>query len=362
MKTTTLTYKQILQLNRILFTETIALRKVFIDLTEDLIAGLLLSQIFYWHGENTEGKTRISYQRDGKTWLVKQRGEWWEEIRITEKQYDRASKILQERGLIEVKVWRSPFYDGNKAIHLRLTDNFYISISDLLLNSPKVNLEEPKFPKGQDGNSPKVNILSETTTETTKKDVSSQEQDPEPEDPPVDLDDFFNRTNEEDLPEDSPVNVNEKQELTKGDPRRTMKLIQNGTRRAENASLLRLQEDSLLARAMRVFCRVRGIPLDAMPQKKYDQWGDALVAMIKKTELGLSDDIAIQALESLLDPDGEFHFEVGNAWKTPYSDNMAEKYFLVALNLQSSGGKQRVTLTSGKGKETIKFSGESNYS
>lgn len=63
----------------------------YIDMTGDLIAGTLLSQIMYWFAD---GKNRVSIYKDGNYWIAKRREDWMSEIRITQKQYDCAIKKL----------------------------------------------------------------------------------------------------------------------------------------------------------------------------------------------------------------------------------------------------------------------------
>lgn len=125
--------------------DTIDLKKIYIDMTGDpnakneedragdVLAGLLLSQIVYWYLPDKDGKTRLTVShpspRDrGKPdapqylWLAKRRDEWWEEIRLTERQVDRAVKILVDRGLIETARFK---FNGAPTLHIRLLwDNF----------------------------------------------------------------------------------------------------------------------------------------------------------------------------------------------------------------------------------------------
>lgn len=66
----------------------------YIDITGDLIAGTLLSQILYWFSDGKNGNPRVSVYRDGYYWLAKRREDWMKEIRISKKQYDCAIKKL----------------------------------------------------------------------------------------------------------------------------------------------------------------------------------------------------------------------------------------------------------------------------
>lgn len=89
----------------------------YVDITGDLVAGALLGQILYWFGADRNGKTRARIIKEGHYWIAKARGDWWGEIRISPKQYDRAAKILKDKGYIEVKTFK---FNGNPTTHIRI--------------------------------------------------------------------------------------------------------------------------------------------------------------------------------------------------------------------------------------------------
>lgn len=89
----------------------------YVDIAGDMVAGALLSQILYWFGADRNGRPRARIQKDGYLWIAKARGDWWEEIRITPKQYDRAAKILKEKNLIELRTMK---FAGNPTTHIRI--------------------------------------------------------------------------------------------------------------------------------------------------------------------------------------------------------------------------------------------------
>src|SRR5690242_11483311 len=74
--------------------DTIDFKKAYVDMAGDLVAGLVLSQIVYWHLPGRNGVTRLRISKDGEQWIAKKREDWYEEIRVTAKQLDRALKIL----------------------------------------------------------------------------------------------------------------------------------------------------------------------------------------------------------------------------------------------------------------------------
>lgn len=103
--------------------QSIDLKIIYIDMTEDILAGLLLSQIIFWHLPDRDGNfTKLRVIKDGKFWLVKSHSDWWNEIRMSEDQIRRAMKILNEKGLVETATFK---FAGVPKTHIRIqTDNF----------------------------------------------------------------------------------------------------------------------------------------------------------------------------------------------------------------------------------------------
>ena len=175
--------------------DVIKVKRLYIDIADDLVAGILLSQIVYWHlPSQRNGQSKLRVQKDDKLWLAKGRGEWWDECRITPKQFDRAINLLVEKGIVEKKAFK---FDGSPTIHVRL-------IPDVLMHYIEQQMDEQgeievaergktelagdtnrNLPKGEIGNCPKGNnqldqrgislteTTTEITTETTKRDILS---------------------------------------------------------------------------------------------------------------------------------------------------------------------------------------------
>lgn len=147
--------------------DTIDVKKVYIDIAGDLIAGILLSQIIYWHLPNQEGQTKLRVEKNGQLWLVKGREDWWEECRISPKQFDRAITILQKKNLVEKKIFK---FNGNPTTHIRLNFDVLIQYLSVFTQRVKTNLpkeEKPNLPNGKNEVDEKVNSLTENTTENT---------------------------------------------------------------------------------------------------------------------------------------------------------------------------------------------------
>lgn len=139
--------------------DTIDLKVCYIDMADgDIVTGLLLSQIVYWHLPSKEtGRTKLRVTHDGELWVSKARAEWFDECRITPKQFDRAIKTLEEKGIVVTGVFK---FNGNPTKHVRINWPVFISLLNRVLElgySPKVNNDIPDS----------VTTLTETTTENT---------------------------------------------------------------------------------------------------------------------------------------------------------------------------------------------------
>ncbi|MHB1681929.1 MAG: hypothetical protein ACYCYO_03760 [Bacilli bacterium] len=109
--------------------DAIDLEKIYVDLVNDLIAGLLLGRIVYWHLPNNQGKSKLRAEKDGLLWLVKSREDWWKETRITPEQYDHASKILDNLGIVTTKLDQ---FNGVPIVHSHMNwDAFFVRMDAL---------------------------------------------------------------------------------------------------------------------------------------------------------------------------------------------------------------------------------------
>jgi len=103
--------------------DTLEVKRAYIDMADDLVAGIMLSQIVYWHLPDREGRTRLRIQREGMMWLAKGRADWWDECRISPKQADRALERLRKLGVIETKLFR---FNGAPTVHLRISQERFM--------------------------------------------------------------------------------------------------------------------------------------------------------------------------------------------------------------------------------------------
>ncbi len=103
--------------------DTLEVKRCYIDMAGDLVAGIVLSQIVYWHLPSREGRTRLRVKRDGHLWLAKGRADWWDECRVSPKQADRALALLEDRGLVEVRLFR---FAGAPTKHVRIVPEAFL--------------------------------------------------------------------------------------------------------------------------------------------------------------------------------------------------------------------------------------------
>ena len=113
--------------------DTIDVKRCYVDLAGELVAGILLSQIVYWHLPSKKGEDKLRVVKDGVTWLAKAREDWWEECRITPRQFDRACTLLEGLGLIVTDVKR---FNGSPVKHIRIC--WEVFLRDLTMQAMKI--------------------------------------------------------------------------------------------------------------------------------------------------------------------------------------------------------------------------------
>lgn len=82
---------------------------MYFDLCKDIKAALLLSQITYWFSPGDNGCVRAKYIYEGRRCIIKKHEDWWAECRLTAREYERAIKILCEKGYVTTEVHYNPF-------------------------------------------------------------------------------------------------------------------------------------------------------------------------------------------------------------------------------------------------------------
>ena len=148
----------------------------YVDMTNDLIAGILLDKIIYWNLPDKNGNhTKLRIERNGYFWLVKSHTDWHNEIRISKKQVIRALGILKSLGLITTALHK---FNNSPTTHIRINHHRFLDLYDNtintveVLNEPIGNIEQP-----QEGilNDPKgtIQTIPKGSLEQSQKGLSS---------------------------------------------------------------------------------------------------------------------------------------------------------------------------------------------
>lgn len=125
--------------------DTVDVKKVYIDIAEDVMAGIMLSQIVYWYLPSREGKSKLTIKKqDKKTkdthfWIAKSRDEWYEEIRFSKNNVITAMKKLEEKQII---FRQDNMFDGKRTAHIRLNFPVFLNMLNEEMAKHKKELNE----------------------------------------------------------------------------------------------------------------------------------------------------------------------------------------------------------------------------
>jgi hypothetical protein len=157
--------------------DTIDFKKIYVDMTHDIVAGLMLSEIVYWHLPSKRGENKLRVQKQGEWWIAVSRAEWWDRIRLSPRQADTAIKKLIDCNLIEKRLFK---FDGQPTVHVRLLWDNFLTLFKQLSENPILQNGESGLTKTDNLDSQKTTIpLTETTAKITEKPLSPATQDAE---------------------------------------------------------------------------------------------------------------------------------------------------------------------------------------
>lgn len=125
--------------------DSIDVKRCYVDIAGgDLVAGILLSQLIFYYlpSQSSDAPHKLSVFHEGHYWLPKKREDWWNECRVTPKQFDRASALLTTLQLIVVKRFR---FHGSPTVHVRACLDVIVE----RVNSILTKGENPNSPKGK---------------------------------------------------------------------------------------------------------------------------------------------------------------------------------------------------------------------
>lgn len=145
--------------------DTIDVKRLYIDMADDLSAGILLSQIVFWYLPKKDGSDKLRIEHDGQQWIANTRDDWWDQVRLKPRQFDRAAGILETRGLITKGLYK---FKGNPTVHVRLNLKAFLeSLNGIIVKSisPIRNMELTDTLNGS--HESVKSSISEITTKTT---------------------------------------------------------------------------------------------------------------------------------------------------------------------------------------------------
>jgi hypothetical protein len=104
--------------------DTIDFKRSYADMVGDVLAGLVLSEIVYWHlPAQKTGLTKLRVQRGGHKWIACRRDEWWDRARLTPRQFDAALELLVESGVIAKEIHG---FSAKRSLFIRIDEDKFI--------------------------------------------------------------------------------------------------------------------------------------------------------------------------------------------------------------------------------------------
>lgn len=120
--------------------DIIDVKRIYIDMAEDLVSGIMLSQIVYWFLPNRHGSSKTRINKDGEYWIAKTYDDWFQECRISRKQAMACIEHLVKLELIVTAVFH---FGGRRMMHLRINPEVFMEKFSRLVN----NLDDPEYIK-----------------------------------------------------------------------------------------------------------------------------------------------------------------------------------------------------------------------
>lgn len=98
----------------------------------DVLTGMLLSQIIYWHTPAHDGSSKLKVQQDGQLWLAKSYKEWHEEIQFSKKQTHRCLMLLESMGIIKLRIFK---FNNAPTMHIQIVWDVLLPLLEKLEKS-----------------------------------------------------------------------------------------------------------------------------------------------------------------------------------------------------------------------------------
>lgn len=117
--------------------DIIDFKKIYVDMVNNVNAGLMLSEIVYWYlPSKQDGSSRLRVEHDDFLWIACRRYEWWQRIRLSPEKAEAAIKILLDAKLIFKGIYK---FAGSPTVHVRLNQDVFMAMWTNLINNPPVN-------------------------------------------------------------------------------------------------------------------------------------------------------------------------------------------------------------------------------
>lgn len=115
--------------------DIIDFKRIYVDISGDILAGLMLSEIIYWYLPDQRGNpNKLRVEHEGELWIACRRYEWWDRARLTPRQADRLIQVLEQLEIIEKRIFK---FLGEPTTHIRiLWDNFLGKLQSAVENPP----------------------------------------------------------------------------------------------------------------------------------------------------------------------------------------------------------------------------------
>jgi DnaD/phage-associated family protein len=117
--------------------DVISTKKAYIDAAGgDVLAGIALSELVFWHLPNKDGDTKLRVKHDGFFWVAVRRSDWWERCRITARQADKAINLLVELGIVVKDIFK---FNGEPTVHIRIVEDVFLKAWENAVRVPLAN-------------------------------------------------------------------------------------------------------------------------------------------------------------------------------------------------------------------------------
>jgi hypothetical protein len=104
--------------------DTIDFKRAYVDVVGDVLAGLVLAELIYWHLPSKKtGAAKMKVRRGDHHWIACNRADWWERTRLTARQFDAALKLLTDASIAIKEVHG---FAAKRALYVRINETVFL--------------------------------------------------------------------------------------------------------------------------------------------------------------------------------------------------------------------------------------------